>query len=112
MTAKPNRKKMMEPTEKSRKFFIMILPADLARVNPASTQPKPACMSMTRIPATRVHRILPLDWVRYSTSPADAKVGTKTGTNAATPVASLLETWVGDFLENIDLLLSQTGCFS
>jgi hypothetical protein len=68
MMPKPNRKKTMDPAAKSRKFFIMMLPADLARVKPHSTQAKPACMIMTRQAAINVHRMLALDWVRTSTS--------------------------------------------
>lgn len=36
------------PKQKSIKFFIMMLPAFFALVNPASTKVKPACMKNTR----------------------------------------------------------------
>src|SRR2546426_10644780 len=37
------------------KFIVMVWAAFLARVNPVSTSAKPACMNITRKPATRVH---------------------------------------------------------
>src|SRR5581483_5952539 len=40
------------------KFIIMVWFAFLARVNPASTRAKPACMNMTRKPVTRVQTML------------------------------------------------------
>lgn len=44
-----------DPTAKSMKFFMMMLPALFARVNPASTRAKPGCMNITRIAATMIH---------------------------------------------------------
>jgi len=52
---KPSAQKASEPTEKSIRFFIMILIEFLARVKPASTQAKPACMKKTRAAQIRVH---------------------------------------------------------
>ena len=40
--------------QKSSRFFIMMLPAFLARVKPLSTIANPACMKNTRAPATIV----------------------------------------------------------
>src|SRR6478672_13838331 len=37
------------------KFIVMVWPAFLERVNPVSTNAKPACMNMTRNPASSVH---------------------------------------------------------
>src|SRR5213592_1960649 len=37
------------------KFMVMVWAAFLARVKPVSTSAKPACMNITRNPATRVH---------------------------------------------------------
>jgi hypothetical protein len=37
------------------KFMVMVCAAFLARVNPVSTIAKPACMNITRNPATNVH---------------------------------------------------------
>ena len=49
MSPKPMAQKVMEPMEKSIRFFIMMLMEFLARV-------KPACMKNTRAAATSVHR--------------------------------------------------------
>src|SRR5256886_9278464 len=38
----------------SMKFMVMVWAAFLARVNPVSTMAKPACMNITRNPATSV----------------------------------------------------------
>ena len=43
----PTAKKARAPTQKSIRFFIMMLATLLARVSPASTKAKPACMKMT-----------------------------------------------------------------
>ena len=37
------------------KFMVMVWAAFLARVNPVSTIANPACMNMTRNPATSIH---------------------------------------------------------
>src|SRR5256885_9246159 len=37
------------------KFMVIVCAAFLARVNPVSTIAKPACMNITRNPATKVH---------------------------------------------------------
>src|SRR6266498_3938610 len=37
------------------KFIVIVWAAFLARVNPVSTMAKPACMNITRNPATSVH---------------------------------------------------------
>ena len=52
---KPIAQKASEPMEKSMRFFIMMLMAFLALVNPDSTMAKPACMKKTRAAATSVH---------------------------------------------------------
>ncbi len=41
----------------SMRFFIMMLPTFLARVSPASTSAKPACMKNTRMPAMKIQRL-------------------------------------------------------
>jgi hypothetical protein len=38
-------------------------------------------------------------------------VGARAAAKAAAPMASLLETWVGDFLENIAILLFEWNAF-
>ena len=43
----PEARKPGVPTQKSIRFFMMILPAFLARVNPVSTMAKPACIKNT-----------------------------------------------------------------
>ncbi len=55
MIANPTAKKATDPTEKSIRFFMMMLQAFFARVNPASTRANPACMKKTRNAAIRVH---------------------------------------------------------
>ena len=45
--AYPTNKNATVPKQKSIKFFIMMFPAFFARVNPASTIAKPACMKNT-----------------------------------------------------------------
>jgi hypothetical protein len=40
------------------KFIIMVWATFLARVKPVSASAKPACMNMTRNPASRVHMML------------------------------------------------------
>ena len=54
---KPNKKKMIEPMEKSIRFFIMMFTAFLARVSPASTMAKPACIKKTKNAAMHVHNM-------------------------------------------------------
>ena len=54
ITPKPMAQKARDPMEKSIRFFIMILTAFLARVNPVSTMAKPACMKNTSAAATSV----------------------------------------------------------
>jgi hypothetical protein len=39
-------------------FIIIVWATFLARVKPVSTSAKPACMNMTRKPASRVHIML------------------------------------------------------
>ena len=56
MRPKPMAQKAIEPMEKSMRFFIMMLIELLARVKPASTRAKPACIKNTRQAATSVHR--------------------------------------------------------
>jgi hypothetical protein len=52
MMPKPTSQKMGVPIQKSMRFFMMMLPAFLARVKPASTMAKPACMKKTRAAPT------------------------------------------------------------
>jgi hypothetical protein len=46
---------MKDPIEKSIKFFIIILPAFFALVNPVSTIANPACIKNTKAVAIRTH---------------------------------------------------------
>jgi hypothetical protein len=58
MMPNPMTKKAMDPTQKSIMFFIMMLPAFFARVNPVSTIANPACMKNTRNAAISVQTTL------------------------------------------------------
>ena len=55
MMPKPRIQKIGVPSEKSIRFFMMMLPAFFARVKPVSTIAKPACMKNTSAAATSVH---------------------------------------------------------
>ena len=55
---KPTRKSASEPIEKSNRFFMRMLMAFFALVNPVSTMANPACMKKTRNAATRVQTTL------------------------------------------------------
>ena len=66
----------MEPTEKSIRFFIMMLTAFLARVKPASTIAKPACMKKTKKAA-----------ISIQTVSRDFALESVVGSSAKTPVA-------------------------
>jgi hypothetical protein len=52
----------MAPAQKSIRFFIMMLATLLARVSPASTSAKPACMKMTSTAAIRMNALFRLVW--------------------------------------------------
>ena len=54
MSPNPMAQKPRDPTAKSMRFFIMMLMAFLALVNPVSTMANPACMKKTRAAQTRV----------------------------------------------------------
>ena len=54
MMPKPRTQKIGVPSEKSIRFFMMMLPAFFARVKPVSTIAKPACMKNTSAAATSV----------------------------------------------------------
>ena len=54
MMPKPRIQKIGVPSEKSIRFFIMMLPAFFALVKPVSTIAKPACMKNTSAAATSV----------------------------------------------------------
>ena len=54
MKAKPQMKKPIIPMPYTMKFIDMVCAAFLARMRPVSTSAKPACMNMTRNPATSV----------------------------------------------------------
>jgi hypothetical protein len=56
MSPNPMAQKVMEPMEKSMRFFIKMFTAFLARVNPASTMANPTCMKKTSAAAIRVQR--------------------------------------------------------
>ncbi|CAI8372718.1 MAG: Uncharacterised protein [Acidimicrobiales bacterium AG-410-I20] len=58
--AKPNptAQKASAPIAISARFFAMMLPMFLARVNPASTRANPACIKKTRHPATISQRLV------------------------------------------------------
>ena len=55
--AKPTTKNTTAPIEKLMRFFMTILPAFLARVRPASTSTKPACMNTTSTVATSTNTL-------------------------------------------------------
>ena len=100
--AKPRKKKEMEPTPKSMTFFMMMLPAFLARVNPVSTMANPACMNMTRKAARSVHRMLALAWERGSDS-ARAAVGRTAHTRAPASHIDLKNVPKDDLLYDHDI---------
>ena len=54
MMPKPMNQKIGVPRLKSIRFFMMILPAFLARVKPVSTIAKPACMKNTSAAPSRI----------------------------------------------------------
>ena len=54
MNANPQMKNPSMPRPYTAKFMDMVCPAFLARMRPVSTSAKPACMNMTRKPATSV----------------------------------------------------------
>ena len=54
MMPNPRIQKIGVPSEKSIRFFMMILPAFFARVKPVSTIAKPACIKKTSAAATSV----------------------------------------------------------
>ena len=51
---KPKIQKIGVPSEKSIRFFIMMLPAFFARVKPVSTMAKPACIKKTSAAPNRI----------------------------------------------------------
>ena len=55
MSPKPKIQNTIVPREKSRKFFITILPAFFARVSPVSTIAKPGCMKKTKAAPKSTH---------------------------------------------------------
>jgi hypothetical protein len=50
------------------KFFMAMLAAFLARVNPDSTRVNPACMKKTRIPDKRIHNIVKSSFASTATA--------------------------------------------
>src|SRR5205814_7927206 len=54
-SAKPTAQYASMPIAYTMKFMVIVWPAFLERVNPVSTSAKPACMNITRNPATSVH---------------------------------------------------------
>src|SRR2546427_6514325 len=65
------------------KFMVMVWAAFLARVNPVSTIAKPACMNITRNPATNVHTKL-----IATVFAAEAALAALASESAATPCAA------------------------
>ncbi len=57
MIAYPKMKKPMEAMQKSIRFFIRMLAVFLARIRPASSMPKPACIRNTRKAAISTHMV-------------------------------------------------------
>src|SRR6201991_1328214 len=53
--AKPTAQNMIAAIEKLTRIFAMIVPAFLPREKPISRKAKPACMNITRMPATSTH---------------------------------------------------------
>ena len=62
---KPTAQNARLPNEKSSRFFMQMFTTFLARVRPASSRQKPACMNITRNPATSTHTV-------SSATPSDA----------------------------------------
>ena len=65
----PIRNHITVPIQKSIRFFMMMLPVFLARVNPASTIAKPACIQKTSAAPIRNHT---LNTVPFADSSAPA----------------------------------------
>ena len=59
MKAKPQMKNPSMPSPYTMKFIDMVCAAFFARMRPVSTSANPACMNMTRKPATSVQTKLP-----------------------------------------------------
>ena len=57
MSPKPSTRNATVPTQKSIRFFMMMLPAFFARVKPVSTMANPACMKNTSTAPTMYHRL-------------------------------------------------------
>jgi len=88
MMPNPIARNAIEPTEKSIRFFIMMLTAFFARVNPDSTMAKPACMKKTRNAATRVHTKSRFFCTSAGVGPAGAgAVASFASAGAAAPIA-------------------------
>ena len=57
MSPTPSTRNATVPTQKSIRFFMMMLPAFFARVKPVSTMANPACMKNTSTAPTMYHRL-------------------------------------------------------
>ena len=68
--AKPIAQYAMEPIEKSIRFFMRMLTAFLARVNPDSTIANPACIKKTRNAATSTHNVSAIYFASETFSPS------------------------------------------
>ena len=79
MMPKPTAQNASEPSEKSIRFFIMMLAAFLARVKPVSSMAKPACIRNTSTAATRVHTVS----IATALAAESAKAVTEPSTNSA-----------------------------
>ena len=53
--AKPTAQKQIAAIEKLTRIFAITVPAFLPREKPISRKAKPACMNITRMPATSTH---------------------------------------------------------
>src|SRR5258706_13141869 len=88
------------------KFMVIVWPAFLARVKPVSTSAKPACMNITRNPASSVHtKLIEVElaavWVATESILAPAAACA----NSATGDASIQTAAIAAFLMNFTVLL-------
>ena len=91
--ANPINANAITPAEKSIKFFIMMLATLLARVRPASTSAKPACMKITRTAAIKTQMLSRVTCTDSAVIPSCAIAGaasTSVETLAVAPTMSNL----------------------
>ena len=71
------------------RFFIMMLPTFLARVSPASTRAKPACMKNTRTPAMSTQMLSRMTWLATPSGMSCAYAGAAMASTTAPLIAGM-----------------------